>query len=117
MEKKKLLFVGIVSGLCCGLFASGGGLILLPCLSFFINIGEKEARATTTLCILPMVIVGLFFYNSFNNIDYKLGLLCSIGGCIGGIIGTKLLKKLNNKILKIFFVIFLIVSSILLFNK
>lgn len=59
-----------------------------------------------------MVIASGFFYFKNNYIDWKIGILCAIGGVIGGYIGTKLLKKLSDKILKISFILFLFYVSI-----
>lgn len=70
------------------------------------------ARATSVFAILPMVIASSFFYLKNNYIDWKIGLLCAIGGIIGGYIGTKLLRKLSDKILKISFIVFLFYVSI-----
>lgn len=70
------------------------------------------ARATSVFAILPMVIASSFFYLKNNYIDWKIGVLCAIGGIAGGYIGSKLLKKLSDKILKISFIIFLAYVSI-----
>ena len=103
MMKKVLL--GIISGLICGLFASGGGLILVPAYVYILHMDDVKARATSVFSILPMVTVsGL--------VDFKLGILCAIGGIVGGIIGAKLLKKMPTKYLKIFYAIFLMYASI-----
>lgn len=70
------------------------------------------ARATSVFAILPMVIASSFFYLKNNYIDWKIGILCAIGGIVGGYIGTKLLRKLSDKILKISFIVFLAYVSI-----
>ena len=59
------------------------------------------------MCILPMVITTSFFYAKKNYIDWKIGLLCAIGGIIGSYIGSKILNKIPNYILKLTFAIFL----------
>lgn len=69
------------------------------------------ARATSVFAILPMVIASSFFYLKNNYIDWKIGILCAVGGIIGGYIGTKLLRKLSDKILKISFIVFLFYVS------
>ena len=53
----KKIFLGIVSGLICGLFASGGGLILVPAYIYILKMDEVKARATSVFSILPMVTV------------------------------------------------------------
>ena len=116
-QKIKIMALGLVTGFLSGLFASGGGMIAVPGLVYFVKTGEKEARAIAIFCILPMVLTSMFFYNRAGNIDYKMGVLCGIGGLVGGWIGAKLLKKINDKYLSLIFIIFLIYAAILTFIK
>lgn len=106
------IVIGFIAGIISGLFASGGGLILVPAYVYIIKMSEEKARATSILSILPMVIVSSIFYFKFDNIDWWLGVKCAIGGLIGGAIGAKLLKKISPKILKLMFIIFLAYSAI-----
>lgn len=108
----KKISLGIVAGFISGLFAAGGGMIVVPAFVHVFKLDEAEARATSVFAILPMVITsGLFYYNN-NFVDWSIGIKCAIGGIIGGFIGAKLLKKLSDKILKILFIIFLVYVSI-----
>ena len=107
----KKVLVGLFAGVVSGLFAAGGGMIIVPALIHVFKLEDRKARATSVFAILPMVITsGIFYYNN-NYIDWKLGVTCAIGGIIGGYIGAKLLKKLPTKILKIAFTGFLIYVS------
>lgn len=108
--KKSVL--GLISGIISGLFSSGGGLILIPAYTILFNSSEKEAKATSIFCILPMVFVSSVFFGVNNYINWKIAILCAIGGSIGGYIGSKLLNTLNPKYLKIIFILFLGYSSI-----
>ena len=111
-KKIKIGIVGVLTGLLCGLFASGGGLILVPAFVYIFGQSEKKARAMSVFCILPMVLASLFFYNKAEYIDWKLGIICGIGGIIGGVIGANLMKKINDKYLILIFIGFLIYASI-----
>lgn len=108
----KNIIIGASAGIISGLFGAGGGLILVPILVHYLKLGEKEARATTIFCILPMVITSGIIYSNNDLINWDIAIKCALGGIIGSIIGTKLLKSLSNKILKITFIIFLIYVSI-----
>ena len=111
-DKIKIMVVGVLTGLLCGLFASGGGLILVPSFVYIFKQSEKKAMAMSVFCILPMVLASLFFYNKAEYIDWKLGIICGIGGIIGGVIGANLMKKLNDKYLILIFIGFLIYAAI-----
>lgn len=103
--------IGLLAGIVSGLFSTGGGMILVPAFIYLLKIEDSKARGTSVFCILPMVITSSFFYYKGRYIDWKIAILCAIGGTIGGYIGAKLLKKLPEKILKIAFTIFLIYAS------
>ena len=107
-EMVKKIAIGIIAGFISGLFSTGGGLILVPAFSYFLNLDAVKARATSIMCILPMVITTSFFYAKNNYMDWKIGILCAIGGAIGSYVGSKILNKIPSYILKITFAIFLI---------
>ncbi len=107
----KKVLIGICAGIISGLFSTGGGMILVPAFVYLLNVEETRARGTSVFCILPMVITSSLFYYKDNFIDWKIAILCAIGGSIGGFIGAKLLKKLPVKVFKIMFIIFLIYAS------
>jgi len=108
----KKVLIGVISGIISGLFGAGGGLILVPIFVHYLKLGEKEARATTIFCILPMVITSGIIYSNNDLINWDLAIKCAIGGIIGSIIGTKLLRSLSNKTLKLIFIMFLIYVSL-----
>lgn len=117
MKVFKNSIIGICAGFITGFFSTGGGMIVLPALIYFLKMDEKKARATTIFAILPMVIVAAIFYYKDSYFDFGLGLKCAIGGVIGGFVGTRLLKKVSNKILKLVFIVFLIYAGITMIFK
>ena len=102
----KKIILGIIAGIICGLFGTGGGLILVPAFIYILKLDPKKSRGTSLSCMLVMVIVSSIFYSKNKYIDWKLGILCAIGGIIGGYFGAKILKNIPDYILKIIFVIF-----------
>lgn len=108
----KKISVGLIAGIVSGLFAAGGGMIVVPALIHIFKLEDSKARATSIFAILPMVIASGIFYYKNDYVDWNLGIKCAIGGTIGGIIGAKLLKKISTRTLRILFVIFLIYTSV-----
>ncbi len=107
----KRISIGLIAGIISGLFAAGGGMIVVPALIHLYKLEDAKARATSVFVILPMVITSGIFYYKNDYIDWNIGIKCAIGGIIGGIIGAKLLKKISTRILRILFIIFLIYTS------
>lgn len=106
------IVIGLIAGMICGLFASGGGLILVPAFVYLLQMEDKKARGTAVFCILPMVVTSSIFYYKDNYIDWKTGIFCAIGGILGGIVGARLLKKIPTKYVRMLFTIFLFYVSI-----
>ena len=99
--------IGFLAGIVSGLFASGGGLILVPASVFLDKMDEKRSRGTSIFCVLFLVLASCFVYYRESYIEWNIGIKCAIGGIIGGVIGSRLLKKLDEKVLKIIFILFL----------
>ena len=110
-EKVKEISVGLLAGLISGLFAAGGGMIVVPALINVFKIDDAKARATSVFTILPMAIASGFSYYKNEYIDWNLGIKCAIGGIIGGVVGARLLNKVSTHILKLLFTFFLIYTS------
>ena len=103
----KKIILGLIAGTICWLFGTGGGMILVPAFIYMLKIEPKKARATSLFCMLIMVIVSSIFYYKNNYIEWKVGVLCAIGGIVGGYLGAKILKKVPDYVLKIAFTIFI----------
>lgn len=111
LKKIKIIIIGLLAGLLSGLFASGGGLILVPAFIYLLKEDERVSRGTAVFCILPIVLTSSIFYYRNNYFNWKIGLGCAVGGVIGGIIGAKLLKKISIKYVRFLFVVFLLFVS------
>ena len=107
----KKVAIGLLAGIICGLFGTGGGMILVPAFVYMLNIEPKKARGTSLCCMLVMVIASSLFYYKNNYINWNIGILCAIGGIVGGYFGAKILKKVPDYILKGAFLCFLIYVS------
>ena len=87
-------------------------MILVPGFMLVLKKKPKIARGTALICIFPMTLVSSFLYYKNDYIDWKLSMLCSIGGIIGGIIGAYLLQIIDDKYLKFIFIMLLIYTSV-----
>ena len=68
-------------------------MILVPAFTFILKLEEKEARATSIFCILPMVCASSIFYFSSSYIEFETGIFCAIGGVIRWSYRVKVVKK------------------------
>ncbi len=107
-----LSLVGIVSGFINGFFGAGGGLLLVPMISYVSGDDSKRAHATTLGCVLFMCIASSIIYLTKKQYEIKFVVVCMIGSILGSIVGTKLLKKLKNKVIDLIFAFILIIAGV-----
>lgn len=112
LEILKLVGVGTLSGLTNGFFGAGGGLLLVPMISFVQKDDSKVAHATTLVCVMFMCIASSVIYFVKKQFDFKFLIVCGIGSLVGSLIGTKLLKKLKNNIIDLVFSLVLVAAGV-----
>ena len=118
-----LIIIGILVGLCSGLFGVGGGFLMVP-LQFFLltsnNINPDIALiisfATSLAIIIPTSITSAYKHNKELNNILKPGLLLGLFGIIGGLLGGFLAVRTPTKILQIIFGILLIIIAVKMFT-
>lgn len=108
----KLLLIGFLTGLINGLFGSGGGTVLVPCLVFLMDVEDHKAHATAIAVILPLSILSSIIYYRYNVVDIALTANVAIGSVLGGIVGSMLLNKLPVNILRKFFGVIMIIAAV-----
>ncbi len=112
-----LLIIGFCSGMLSGLVGVGGGIIIVPCLVFFMALTQKQAQGTSLAVLtLPVVFFGMWQYYKNGHIDFRVVGLIAIGFLIGGFFGGKIANKISDDLLKkIFAVILLLIGIKILF--
>lgn len=108
----KLLLIGFITGIINGLFGSGGGTVLVPCLVFLMDVEDHKAHATAIAIILPLSILSSIIYYRYNVVDISLTANVAIGSVLGGIVGSILLNKLPVNILRKFFGVVMIIAAV-----
>ncbi len=112
MKKGKLYFclVGAVTGLCNGLFGSGGGIAAVPMLQKG-GADAKTSHATSLALTLPLSAVSAFFYAYDKNFRWGDALPLIPFGLAGAVLGGILMKRMPTALLKRIFGVILIVSG------
>lgn len=108
---KKSVFIGLITGFANGLFGSGGGTIVVPCLQKIMGIETHKSHATAIAIILPLSILSAFIYLGKFEILWNEVLFVSIGGIAGGYVGAKMLNKISGKWLHRIFGICMIAAA------
>ena len=107
-----------VSGIAAGVLGGmgmGGGTILIPLLTIFFNVGQKEAQAINLVAFIPMAIVSLAIHIKNKRVK-KEGLLWRIvPAVLTSVGGGFAAQAVNGEVLKRIFGGFLLLLSVVQF--
>lgn len=81
----KSLLAGTLAGAVSGLFGAGGGMVLVPLLTFLATIQDSDIFSTSVSIILPVCVVSLLFSLSGSSVSWISVLPYIIGSVLGGI--------------------------------
>lgn len=108
-----LILIGLFAGMLSGLIGVGGGIIIVPCLMFFVGFNQYQAQGTSLgLLLLPIGILAVMNYYNKGYIDIKYVGIMAVGFVIGGWLGSKISLALPEDILKKIFAVILFYTGI-----
>lgn len=108
----KIAIIGFIAGLVNGIFGSGGGTILVPCLVFLMGIEDHKAHATAISIILPLSIISSLIYFKYDVVNLQLTFKVAIGSVLGALAGSSMLNKISVNVLRKIFGIFMIIAAV-----
>ena len=100
MKKKKylgLILAGAAAGTVNGLFGAGGGMVLVPLLTWLTCIEPKALFPSSISIILPICLVSLTVAASKGALPWEAALPYLIGSAAGGILAGIWGKKIPVK--------------------
>lgn len=106
-----LILAGIVGGIIGGM-GMGGGTLLIPILTIFLDVPQKNAQAINLVAFIPMAIIVTIINIKRKGIDYKSVLLVATPALITSVISALLVKQISSKALSVGFAIFLIILGV-----
>ena len=94
-SKFRSAVAGGAAGLANGFFGGGGGMVLVPLLTRWCGLDQRQAFATSIAVILPLCALSSAIYWLRGGLDFMLALPYLLGGLLGGFLGGRMFKKLN----------------------
>jgi hypothetical protein len=91
-----ILGLGGMVGFLSGLFGVGGGFLMTPLL-IFIGIPSPVAVATQANQIVALSVSGVLAHWRRGNVDFKMGLILTVGGFAGSSVGVWLFTVLHSR--------------------
>ena len=110
------LALGIAVGGVSGLIGLGGGVLLIPALTFFYGMTQKRAQGTSiATLLLPVGILAFWSYYKQGHADLKLALFIAVGFTIGGWFGGQYAQHFSDTALRRGFAVLLVALAVKLF--
>ena len=110
------VLAGFVAGIFGGL-GMGGGTLLIPILTIFLDFEQKLAQGINLLSFLVMAIFSMYIHYRNGLIVTKNIWLIILFGALFSVLGAFLMTYLPSKILKMIFGIFLCLLAVVEFVK
>ena len=105
------ILLGILLGFFTVLFGIGGGVIIVPILTFLFSFPIHSAIATSLAIIVPNTILAIFFHKKLGNIDFQIAKFIIPTAIIGSFLGAFFANKLPAETLTFIFGLFLLAMA------
>lgn len=92
-----IVLAGVGAGAVNGLFGAGGGMVLVPLLSWLTDLEDREVFPASVCIILPVCIVSLLITYRAGAVEPNTVTLYLIGSAGGGILAGLFGKRIPTK--------------------
>lgn len=97
------LALGFAAGFMGGMLGVGGGIIFVPTLVFFLDLGQLDALSTSLLAIVPVAMLGAWRQWGYGNVRMRDGLIVALLAPPGVLLGTTLANAFSERALELSF--------------
>lgn len=111
------LFIGVTGGFFGSLVGLGGGIIMIPLMTWLGKLTQHQAHGTSLVAIVFTSIVGAVTYYFNGAVDWKAAVILTLTATTTTRFGAHYAHSLPEKKLKKFFGYFLVIASLLLIAK
>lgn len=105
-----LVLAGIAAGALGGM-GMGGGTILIPVLTIFFGVEQKQAQAINLVAFIPMAVASLIVHVKNKRVETEGVLWIIIPATVLSLVGSLVAQAINGEVLKRIFGGFLLLLS------
>ena len=106
-----VIALGVGTGVLAGTFGVGGGILFVPILVLFFELGQVEAEATSLLAILPTVAAGAWQQHRYGNVRWRAAAIVGLAAVVGVQLGVLVVHSLSEDILRRLFALLMLVVA------
>jgi len=116
IEELWLIPLGFAAGLLGSIIGLGGGIIIVPVLTFF-GFSPALASSNSIFAVFSNAIASSISYAKQRRIEYSIGLKLGLLSIPGTVVGAFISSEITPSLFKILFALILISASIYIFSK
>jgi len=116
IEELWLIPLGFAAGLLGSIIGLGGGIIIVPVLTFF-GFSPALAASNSIFAVFSNAIASSISYAKQRRIEYSIGLKLGLLSIPGTVVGALISSEITPSLFKILFALILISASIYIFSK
>ncbi|MBX9769072.1 MAG: sulfite exporter TauE/SafE family protein [Bdellovibrionales bacterium] len=121
MEIAKMLLVGIMTGLFSGFFGVGGGVVLIPLVTYFFALSPHQATGTSLLMLVaPIGLIGAIQFWNKGHINMDTARMVGFilpGVYLGSYFGSQFALAVSGPAVQRSFSLLLIFAGVKMFAK
>ncbi|OPY68323.1 MAG: Sulfite exporter TauE/SafE [Syntrophorhabdus sp. PtaU1.Bin002] len=111
------LVSGLLGGFFGGLLGLGGGVIMIPLMTWLARITQHRAHGTSLVAVVFTALSGAGAYYIHGKLDWKIALILAASATVTARFGARFAHSLSEKGLKKAFGFFLVFASVMLAAK
>ncbi|MCH8995863.1 MAG: sulfite exporter TauE/SafE family protein [Nitrosopumilus sp.] len=116
IEELWLIPLGFAAGLLGSIIGLGGGIIIVPVLTFF-GFSPALAASNSIFAVFSNAIASSISYAKQRRIEYSIGLKLGLLSIPGTVVGALISSEITPSLFKILFALILIFASVYIFSK
>jgi uncharacterized membrane protein YfcA len=95
--------MAVAGGLVGGLVGVGGGILFVPAMTIFLDLGQVRAESTSLLVIVIVALVGAYRQYGYGNVRVREAIVIGILSPLGVVIGVVVANAVPERALKLSF--------------
>jgi uncharacterized protein len=109
-----LALSGVVVGAFSALFGVGGGLLMVPLITVFLDRSQHLAEGTSLLAIIPISIAGVLAHRGRGYVSLRAAAWLGVGGAGASAAGALLALSVPSHTLRVMFAILIAAVAVYL---
>ena len=109
-----LALSGVAVGAFSALFGVGGGLIMVPLITVFLDRSQHLAEGTSLLAIIPISIAGVLAHRGRGYVSLRAAAWLGVGGAVASAVGALLALSVPSHTLRLLFAVLIAAVAVFL---